>query len=309
MPLEPSARGRDASEASAPLTPRSFAELTAALERLNHLEALIVDLVARSRLPRSEVRRMLRCTTAEEALNAPGMQFMRQIFRQVGMSLNPVKVLPFAFAFEVPDSPYVDLLRTQESEKTCHFAAEAISRFFVRDLGLGCTTEEVTCINQGDSICTFSATLEQEDTREAFLDGTDRLLLKGLDAGEALQDLRLSLDLTPPELENRLGLLSRFGLVSRSGTLTDAGTRHARKPLAAEPEEDFPAPWRELEEVTEAIATAASFAQAARETLTPVERPEAVDPGSAEMAAGARSFAELLGKVTKKTESEDNRRT
>lgn len=151
MPLEPSARGRDASEASAPLTPRSFAELTAALERLNHLEAMIVELVARSRLPRSEVRRMLRCTTTEELVNAPGMQFMRQIFRQVGISLQPVKVLPFALAFEVPDSPYVDLLRTQESEKTCHFAAEAISRFFARDLGLGCTTEEITCINQGDA--------------------------------------------------------------------------------------------------------------------------------------------------------------
>jgi len=306
MPGEPSAgaAGRDEAAPAVSDRSRSFAELIATLERLNHLESAIVDLVSHAQVPRSEVRRLLRCETALEAGNAPAMQFMRQLFRQVGLSVTLVKVHPFHHVFEVPRSPYTDLLRSKERKPTCYLSSEAISRFFERDLGLGCTTEEVTCINAGDPVCTFNTSLEQEDVREALLDRTDRHLLKSLHAGEVPDDLRLSLDLTEEELDTRLEFMSRVGLVSRAGQLTEAGNRLARAPLPPAEEDEGEPPWHDLEQVTEAVSTAASFAQAVRESAGGEFLNGPVDPGLVAEARECRSFAELIGRSSKKHEEE-----
>jgi predicted hydrocarbon binding protein len=282
---------------------RSFAELIATLERLNSLETAIVGIVSRSEVPRGEVRRLLRCATALEASNTPAIQFMRQVFRQVGLDLRLVKVHPFSLAFEIPNSPYIDLVRSPERKPACYLSSEAIARFFSRDLGLGCTTQEIACLNAGDTVCTFTATLEQGDVRELVLDRTDRLLLKSLLAGEALDDARLSLDLSPVELDLRLQILHRYGLVTRSGQLTDAGSRQGRAPLP-DPEEDVEPPWRELEQVSEAVSYATSFAQAARESLQEDDPHEPVQDEVRRDAFAARSFAELLGKVSRRDKEE-----
>jgi len=275
---------------------RSFAELIATLERLNTLEAAIVGIVSRSEVPRSEVRRLLRCATSMEAGNTPAVQFMRQVFRQVGLSVSLVKVHAFSLAFEVPNSPYIDLVRTAERKPACYLTAEAISRFFTRDLGIGCTTQEVTCLNAGDSVCTFTTVLEQGDVRELLLDRTDRMFLKSLHAGETSDEARRSLDLSETEVEARLGILSRFGLLTRAGQLTEAGNREARFPLPAAEEEDAAPPWRELEEMTDAVAYAVSFAEAAKETLPPEEPREPLDDALGQEARAVHSFAELLGR-------------
>ena len=284
---------------------RSFAELIATLDRLNALESAIVDIVSRSEVPRIEVRRLLRCATSMEAENTPAVQFMRQVFRQVGLTVSLVKVHPFSLSFEVPHSPYIDLVRTPERKPACHLTAEAISRFFTRDLGIGCTTQEVTCLNAGDTACTFTTVLKQGDVRELLLDRTDRMFLKSLHGGETLDEARRSLDLAEPELEVRLGILARFGLVTRSGQLTEAGNREARSPLPNADEEDVAPPWRELEQISEAVSYAASFAEAARETL-PVDITRApLDEALGQEARGARSFAELLGRKARHYEDED----
>jgi len=307
MPLEQPSATRRESEPQAAGTAghaASFAELISALERFNALETSIVEIVSRSEVPRSEVRRLLRCETSLEASNAPAMQFMRQVFRQVGLSVHLVKVHPFHYAFEIPDSPYIALARSLDRKPSCYLSAEAIARFFSRDLGIGCTTQEVTCLNAGDTVCTFTATLEQGDIRELVLDRTDRLFLKSLHAGESVDDARLSLGLSPIELDTRIEILRRFGLVSRAGQLTEAGNREARAPLPAE-EVDVQPPWRELEQVSDAVASATSFAEAAREMLQEDSLREPIGEEVRREAFVVKSFAELLGKSGKKYEDEE----
>ena len=278
---------------------RSFAELVAALNRLNGLEAALATAIARARVPTAEVRQLLRAQTPAQAENAPAFQFMREVFSQVGIPLAVESVRPFSFGLAVDASPYARLFVGDAPRKTCGFVSEALSRFLGSSFGLPSEVEEIACRNEGGSRCRFRVALDAVAASGRALDASDRRLFEalasGVPVGEAAQDLGLGED----ERDFRMEVLIAHGLVGADGRLLPNGAALA----AAGPspaEEPHEPPWQDVSRLTEAIAHAASAAEALVEVAPrmPV-RDDAPDAETAALAAECHSFAEFLARASK----------
>ena len=278
--------------------PQSFAEVVAVLERLNHLEAAIAGAIATSRVPPSEVRLLLRAEDPAPASNAPAFQFMRQIFAQVGLPLTVEAVGRFSFTFIVEDTQYARLFARDHPGRTCAFVSEALSRFLEADFGIPAEVEESACRNAGDVTCRFAASLDPLAVRFTVLDATDWSILRGLGTEN---DLAESLLLSQDEFDYRMERLVGYGLASASGRRKkDGDALLARGP----PPEDFKPPWRAASELAEAIADAQSFAEAVIQVAPARPGEPTADAETAALAAGCRSFAELLARASQRRSEE-----
>ena len=271
---------------------RSFAEFVSILNRLNALEAALATAIARARVPLPEVRQLLRAQGPAAAENAPAFQFMREVFAQVGIPLAVEGVSRFSMVFGVDESPYTRLSAAEGAGKTCGFVSGALARFLAADFGLPAEVEEVACRNEGAARCRFVAALDSLPTASRALDAGDWRLFRNLAASGAPDDL------PQDERDFRMETLIGYGLLASDGRLLANGEALAK---AGPPEaETAEPPWREASRLTEAIADAASAAEALVEVAPRATRQDVrTDPETVALAADCHSFAELLARASK----------
>jgi hypothetical protein len=276
----------------------------AALNRLNSLEASLATAIARARVPSAEVRQLLRAQTAAQAENAPAFQFMREVFSQVGISLAVESVRPFALGLAVDASPYAGLLAGGTPRRTCDVVSEAISRFLGASFGLPSEVDESACRNEGAPRCRFLAAFDPVAASGRGLDAADRRLFESLASGVPLAEAAQDLGLREDERDFRIEVLIAHGLVSADGRLLPNGTALAAAGPAP-PEDRAEPPWQDVSRLTEAIAHAASAAEALVEVAPRMpEGDDAPDAETAALAAECHSFAEFLARASKGRSSE-----
>lgn len=278
---------------------RSFAELVAALQRLNDLESALASAIANARVPVQEVRKLLASETPAQVENAPAFQFMRQIFAQVGLPLRVDAIGRFSLTFGLDENPYARLFAAQAAGKTCGSVGEAIRRFLAADFGLPAEVTEVACRNDGDPRCRFAADLEPTPVREKAFDGRDWKVLHALRRTGGHAPARAALGLEEAEYDFRAERLVGYGLAAADGRVLPEG--EALLDSGPHPvEEPFEPPWKDVSRLTEAIAHAQSFAEALIQVAPRGPRAEdRPDAETAAVAAECRSFAELLARASK----------
>ncbi len=271
---------------------RSFAELVAVLNRVNALESAIATAISGARIPLAEVRQVLRAHGASAVEGTPAFQFLREVFAQVGLPLTIDAVGRFSWTIGVDASPYARLLAVEGPRKTCGFVSEALARFVGSDFGIPADVEEVACRNEGAPRCLFAVALDPIAVAGRALDAQDWRLLRSL-AGSAPDPT-----LPAEELDYRMETLIGYGLVAADGRLLPDGG--ALVAAGAPAEEPFAPPWRDVSRLTDAIAHAASAAEALAEVAPRTVRPsDAPDADTAALAAECHSFAELLARASK----------
>lgn len=278
---------------------RSFAELVAALQRLNDLESALASAIANARVPVQEVRKLLASETPDQAENAPSFQFMRQIFAQVGLPLRVESVGRFAITFVLDENPYARLFAAHGSGKTCGSVGEAIGRFLATDFGLPAEVEEVACGNDGGARCRFAAALDPASVRAKAFDGHDWKVLHALRRADGHAPARAALGFEEAEYDFRAERLVGYGIVSADGRVLPEG--EALLDAGPHPvEEPFEPPWTDVSRLTAAIAHAQSFAEAVIQVAPRGPGPEVQpDAETAAVAAECRSFAELLARASR----------
>ena len=278
---------------------RSFAELVAALNRLNALESALATAIAQARVPVQEVRTLLRARTPSEAETASAFQFMREVFAQVGIPLSIEAVRRFTLTFGVDASPYSRLLSCEVPRKTCRFVSESIARFLGTDFGVPADVDEAACRNEGAPRCVFEAALDPIATVARALDAPDGRLFEALAAGTPPNGAAEDLGFAEDERDYRMESLVGYGLVAADGRLLPNGEALARAGPGPV-EERFEPPWRVVSRLAGAIANAASAAEALVE-VAPRVPPGDVGPDAetSALAAECHSFAELLARASK----------
>lgn len=244
---------------------KGFAETFSTFGRIAWLESSIPTIICASRVPSRETRKLVRCRSTHEASNVPAFQFMRELFNQIGFELGILDINTFNITLRIKPPIYESPTKQQ---KTCYTTAEAIYRFFSKDLGLECKVEEVKCVNEGAESCDFKCTLEFISLCKIALDRQDKDLVKLIARNMSLEELlREGYYKDADELKFRLDILREYGIIDEKHGLTEKG-KEFRQLLAeeAEEEEDFDPPWKDIKEISSAISAAESFAEAAKET-------------------------------------------
>ncbi|MCK4443455.1 MAG: hypothetical protein KAW09_02855 [Thermoplasmata archaeon] len=280
-----------------------FAQAVSALKKLNQLESDIATIISSCRVPVREARKFLRCSTPEQVANISLFQYMRALFMQLGIDIEVSQIEPYAYFFVVKQSAISDLY-SSISGHTCHLVCEAIARFFIRDLYLSCSVDEIRCVNAGDKACEFEAIVNKGDYCRIAFSNEEKELLKELARSDGAIETPIISWASPEELEFRLFLFKEFDLVDEGGKVTELGVKCSTQPIE---EEDLESPWKEMGDLTSAISSAVSFAEASHLSVPPDSQNSSheSEPLDQSKVKGYRSFAELLAKqVDKESESE-----
>lgn len=244
---------------------KGFAETFSTFGRIAWLESSIPTIICASKVPTRETRKLVRCRSTHEASNVPVFQFMRELFNQIGFDLGILDIDTFNITLRIKPPIYKS---PTKQNKTCYTTAEAIYRFFSKDLGLECKVEEVRCVNEGAESCDFKCTLDFIPLCKIALDKEDkdivRLIARNISMEELLREGRYK---DADELKFRLDILKEYGIIDEKLKLTEKGKEFLQF-LAeeAEEEDDFEPPWKDIKEISSAVSAAESFAEAAKET-------------------------------------------
>jgi hypothetical protein len=250
---------------------KGFAETFSTFGRITRLESSIPKIICSSRVPRKETRKLLRCRSVHEASNVPVFQFMRALFSQIGFAATIVEVNPFGMTFRIQPPIYDSPLK---QKKTCYTMAEAIFRFFSKDLGLDCTVKENQCVNEGADSCDFECVFDFIAVCRISLDEHDKELVLLLAKEMSLESLiEEGYDKDKDALGFRLDTLKEYGIIDEELALTDKGREfHDFLVEKPETEEDFDPPWKDVGDISSAISAASSFAEALKETSVKKDR-------------------------------------
>ena len=293
---------------------KSFAEGLAVLGKLTKIDSAVMAALESSRVPPSEVRKMLKCSTTAEIKNTPLYQFMIDLFENIGLGrMEITRIENFRYEFSIPDNPVASLYRLggeKRGEKTCYITSDALENFFTKDLDLPSEAKEISCMNQGAEKCTFSVLIQPLAVYKIALDSLDREILKGLRHGKKSEEISKELTLSTSEMEYRLSILRKYKIIGKNNAVTEVGeTYYMYMKNQVITEEDFPPPWEDMQRITSAIAASESFA-AAFENATFEEPMYEVDEEKvvnlSEEAKKSRSFAELLSKQIKREDNEED---
>ncbi len=280
-----------------------FAQAISALEKLNRLESDIATILSSCKVPVKETRKFLRCTTPEQVANISLFQYMKALFMQLGVDMEVSRIEPYNYRFVVNSSAISDLY-SGTSGRTCHLISEAISRFFNRDLNLGCTVEEIECVNAGDQSCQFKISVDREDYCRVTLSDDEKNILRELGSSESAQRLEVYTGMAPAEKEFYTSLFKKLELVGEDGRSTELGVKCSTQ---LRTEDDAETPWKDMGELSSAISSAVSFAEASHLSLPPDSEVTSKDGKAPDRKSvrAYRSFAELLAKqVDEESESE-----
>jgi len=286
----------------------SFAKTLASLQQLTRMESAISAAIDASRVPATEVRKLLKCSTAAQAANTPLYQFMRDLVREVGLGhIELQDVEHFKHVYLIKQSPVAKLYTGINNRRTCYITADTLNQMFQKDMSLPCTVEETHCVNAGDDYCVFEVNLQPLAVYQVVLDKTDREIVnllakqRSVDKGQVAEQLMLE----DEELDYRLDVLQAYYIIDDAYRLTKIGRTYHEYGYGLMPErdEDFPPPWETMQVITEAISSATSFAEAIseaadKEPVWEVDEDEVVN--LADEARKSQSFAELLSKQIKK---------
>ncbi len=280
-----------------------FAQAVSALKKLNQLESDIATIISSCTVPVREARKFLRCSTPEQVTNISLFQYMRSLFLQLGIDIEVSQIEPYVYFFVVRQSAISDLYSGLRGH-TCHLVSEAIARFFIRDLYLSCSVDETRCVNAGDEVCEFEATVNKADYCRIAFSNEEKELLRELVRSDGSIETSKVPWASPEELKFRLFKFKEFNLVDEGGRVTDLGVECSTQPIE---EEDLDSPWKEMGDLTMAISSAASFAEASHLSVSPNPRDSSHKdkPLDQSKVKGYKSFAELLAKqVDKQSKSE-----
>lgn len=280
-----------------------FAQAIAALKKLNQLESDIATIISSCKVPLREARKFLRCTMPEQVANISLFQYMKALFMQLGIDIEVSRIEPYTYYFLAKESAISDLYSGTKG-RTCHLVCEAIARFFNRDLNLSVSAEEIRCVNAGDKVCEFETTVNREDYCMMTLSDEEKHILQELAGSKGKTgDLDFS-GMSSEELEFKMAMFRKLDLIDDDGNPTELGVRSSSKHVE---EEEFDTPWKDMGEVSTAISSAVSFAEASHLSL-PEEAEKPYQTGKApdqKEVKGYKSFAELLAKqVDKESDSE-----
>ncbi len=244
---------------------RGFAETFSTFGRITSLESSIPKLICTSRVPARETRKLLRCRSPQEASNVPVFQFMRRLFNQIGFSLSVQDIDVFTVALRVKppiyDSP-------SKQKKTCFTTAEAILRFFFKDLKLKCEVEEIECINEGAEFCIFKCTFEFLSLCRIALDEHDKRLIRLIAKNMAFEELlRDGFDKDEDALRFRLDIIKEYEIIDSQHRLSDRGREFLRfLEEVGDEEDDFEPPWKDIKDISSVVSEVSSFAEALKES-------------------------------------------
>jgi predicted hydrocarbon binding protein len=297
-------------ETSNKITPpfESFAEAVATLEKLTKIETKVAVGIDRSLIPWKESRKLLKCMTQDQISNTSLFQFMQDLFVHIGLGkLQISEVERFKLTFSLTDCEVCKLYRSKKGGKVCFIASDALLKFFVKGMDLPCSVEESKCIKEGEEFCEFKVDLQPLGVYKIALDDTDRALIDEiLGKRYDINNFADEYDMEPGEIEYRLDVLEGYRIVDSDHNITEIGSTYYKfaQGLSAL-EEDFDPPWKSLSDITQAIASKNSFAEAISETsdsdpFVEVDKSEIVN--LAEEAKKSKSFAELISKYVKNTE-------
>ena len=293
---------------------QSFAQRAAALEQMTRLESGVSMAVKMSRVPLKETKKLLIARDEEQIRNTPLFQFMRLIFKEVGLGEMDIKeVKNFSYIFSVKGSPIPKLIPDAKGKKTCYLTADAFSSFFSKDLGLPSSAKEIKCVSEGYEACEFSVKLNALQAYQVALDETDKEIIgrRQKMPEESEEELAEALGFDPEELKYRTEILRRYDILDENLKVTEVGAAYYRYRLTSTPvEEDFEPPWEMIKEISSAIAAARSFAEAMGEKFKEEKKvlskeDEKKIVNIVEESKKSRSFAELISKQMKKDEKEE----
>ena len=289
----------------------SFAEAMSALGTLNKLESAISSAIKTSKIPPKEIRKFMKCTTVEEASSTPLFQFMKVLFSKVDLgTLQLTKNDIFNYMFTIPDSTVSRLYPNVKNKKVCYLTTEAIQQFFEKDLGIPGNAEEIKCMNEGNQACEFSITMQPLAVYHHVLDKGDRDIITNLLEKNDLPTIADNIGLHDEELQYKLEILKRYHIVDDAGKVTEIGeTYHKYGRRADDDDEDFPPPWKDMSEISQAISTSTSFAEAFLETNRKEPVVEDISDGAivnlTDEAKKSTSFAELISRSIKTDEDQE----
>ncbi len=286
----------------------SFAEGLAVLGKLTKIDSAMRAAVESSRVPPSEVRKMLKCSNGTEISNTPLYQFMTDLFENIGLGrIEITKVENFRYVFSVPDNPVAKAYRLK-GKKTCYITSDALEEFFTKDLGLPSEAKETACRNEGAEMCTFVVAIQPLAVYKIALDAIDREIIRELRHGKEIGEISRYLEMSTDEMDYRLSVLKNYKIINEKHRVTEVGeTYYMYMKNQVSTEEDFPPPWEDMQKITSAIAASESFAVAFesatfKEPMYDVDEKKVVN--LSEEAKKSRSFAELLSKQINKEDEE-----
>ena len=286
----------------------SFAEGLAVLGKLTKIDSAVRAAVDSSRVPPSEVRKMLKCSSVTEISNTPVYQFMTDLFENLGLGRMEIsRVDNFRYVFSVQDNPIAKAYK-MKGRKTFYITSDAIEEFFSKDLGLPSEVNETACINEGAEKCTFTVAVQPLAVYKIALDALDREIIRGLRHGKGVDNISEELNMDREEMEYRLSVLKNYRIIDPEHRVTEVGeTYYMYMKNQVSVEEDFPAPWEDMQKITSAIAASESFAVAFesatfREPMYEVDEEKVVN--LSEEAKKSRSFAELLSRQINREDEE-----
>jgi len=212
----------------------------------------------------------------------------------------------FKLTFRVRDCPVCKLYPNVKNKVTCYVTTDTFVQFFNKDLSIPSTAEEIMCRNRSESACEFVVSMQPLSVYQLALDECDREVIANIMDGKGGDALAKELNLTAEEVSYRLEALKRYHILDGKYHLTEIGETYQKYGQSFKAaEEDFPAPWKDMSEISESISASVSFAEAFTEAATTepvldVRREDVVN--LAEKAKSSKSFAELLSKNLKKEE-------
>ena len=285
----------------------SFAEAVTTLGKLTRMEGAIQAAIKNSRVPPREARKLLKCSKPVEAGNTPVFQFMRELFRRMELGeLEMSSVDIFKMTFRVADCPVCKLYQNVKGKRTCYITTDTLAQFFNKDLSIPSSAEEVMCKNSGDEFCEFTVSMHPLAVYQLALDDCDREIIGQLQGAKDAATIVKATELSGAEFSYRLDALKRYHILDSSNRLTEIGETYQKFGQSFKHlDEEFPAPWKDMSEISESISASVSFAEAfteAAETEPIFEVKNKDIVNLAEKAKSSRSFAELLSKNLSKEE-------
>ncbi len=271
-----------------------IAKLIYTFGKLTQIEAAINTVVAKSRVPSSEIRLMLRSTHPLQVERTPLFQYMRGVFREIGLgNLRCGEVGTFTIHFNIKDSPIAKMFSDVRG-KTCYVTSDAIKMFFEKDLDIPVEVHEIKCVNNGDEHCEFLVEMNPLGVLKYVVEENDYKILESLKKKKKIRGKKF-----------RMEILERYKLIE-NGKLTVLGKKYLEireSPVIGEIER----PWKKLSEISEVTASAKSFAEAFSKSIE--NEVEEIDESKVvnivKEAEKSKSFAELMSKVVKKEVNKD----
>jgi predicted hydrocarbon binding protein/predicted transcriptional regulator len=286
----------------------SFAEAVSTLEKLTKIETKVAMGIDKSLIPWKESRKLLKCMTPDQVSNTSLFQFMQDLFTQIGLGkLEITNVERFKLIFQLSDCQVCKIYKAKTGSKVCFIASDALLKFFVKGMDLPCSVEETKCIKEGKEVCEFKVDLQPLGVYKIALDDTDRALIEQILSNRfKLSGFAEEHCMEDGQVEYRLRVLQGYNIVDPENNVTEIGSTYFKFAQGLSSlEEDFDPPWKTLSDITQAIASKSSFAEALSETsdtepFIEVDQKEIVN--LAEEAKKSRSFAELISKYVKNNE-------